>query len=74
MAYLIFIATDNGFDYVTGFGIYVFGLIGMAEKASELDYVGPIESRPRVRADARTGTSVLGPAQPLPRYPIIGAS
>jgi O-antigen ligase len=74
MAYLIFIATDNGFDYVTGFGIYVFGLIGMAEKASELDYVEPIESRPRVRADARTGTSVLGPAQPLPRYPIIGAS
>jgi O-antigen ligase len=36
VAYLIFIATDNGFDYVTGFGIYVFGLIGMAEKSREL--------------------------------------
>jgi hypothetical protein len=37
VAYLIYIATDNGFDYVTGFGIYVFALIGMSEKSKELD-------------------------------------
>jgi len=36
-AYLIFMATDNAFDYVNAFGIYVFGLIGMSEKARELD-------------------------------------
>ena len=37
LVYLIFIATDNGFDYVTGFGIYVFSLIAMAEKSRELE-------------------------------------
>jgi O-antigen ligase len=37
VAYLVYIATDNGFDYVTGFGIYVFALVGMAEKSHELD-------------------------------------
>jgi hypothetical protein len=37
VAYLVYIATDNGFDYVTGFGIYVFSLIGMAEKSREFD-------------------------------------
>jgi O-antigen ligase len=36
VAYLVYIATDNGFDYVSGFGIYVFALIGMAEKSREL--------------------------------------
>jgi hypothetical protein len=37
VAYLIFMATDNAFDYVNAFGIYVFGLIGMSEKARELE-------------------------------------
>jgi hypothetical protein len=37
VAYLIFIATDNGFDYVNGFGIYVFALVAMSEKARELE-------------------------------------
>lgn len=40
VAYLIFIATDNGFDYVNGFGMYVFGLIAMSEKAMELELAG----------------------------------
>lgn len=35
-AYMIFIATDNGFDYVTQFGLYVFAFVAMAEKAKEL--------------------------------------
>jgi len=37
VAYLVFIATDNGFDYVNGFGMYVFALVGMSEKARELE-------------------------------------
>ena len=37
VVYLIFIATDNGFDYVGQFGIYVFAFIGMSEKARELE-------------------------------------
>ena len=37
VAYMIFIATDNGFDYVNGFSMYVFGLIAMSEKARELE-------------------------------------
>jgi len=39
VAYLVYISTDNGFDYVNGFGIYVFGLIGMAEKSREFDEI-----------------------------------
>jgi hypothetical protein len=36
LAYLVFLATDNGFDYVSQFAVYVFGLIAMSEKAKEL--------------------------------------
>ncbi len=37
VAYLIFMATDNAFDYVAAFGNFVFGLIGMSEKAKEIE-------------------------------------
>lgn len=37
VSYLIFMATDNALDYVSALGIYVFALIGMAEKAMELE-------------------------------------
>ncbi len=33
--YLVYIATDNGFDYVNQLGIYVFALVGLSEKARE---------------------------------------
>lgn len=36
VAYLILMATDNAFDAAASFGIYVFGVIGMSEKAAEL--------------------------------------
>ena len=39
IAYLIFIATDNGFNYVSQFAIYVFGLIALSEKSRELSSV-----------------------------------
>jgi O-antigen ligase len=37
IAYLIFMATDNAFDYVNAFGVYVFALIAMSEKAMEIE-------------------------------------
>jgi O-antigen ligase len=37
VTYLVFMATDNAFDYVNGFGLYVFCLVGMSEKARELE-------------------------------------
>ncbi|MES1191660.1 MAG: O-antigen ligase family protein [Steroidobacter sp.] len=36
IAYLIYCATDNGFDYVSQFGAYVFGLVAMAFKEHQL--------------------------------------
>lgn len=37
VVYVIFMATDNAIDYVTSCGIFVFALIGMSEKARELE-------------------------------------
>jgi O-antigen ligase len=68
-AYLIFMATDNAFDYVNGFGAFVFILIGMSEKARELELLKPKEkteesakSRIEPRAD-RFGHLPPCPAQ-----------
>ena len=36
ICYAVYCATDNAFDYVTQFGIYVFGLVAMAITASKL--------------------------------------
>lgn len=33
VTYLVYCSTDNAFDYVNQFGIFVFGLVGMAAKA-----------------------------------------
>jgi hypothetical protein len=52
VAYLVYIATDNGFDYVNGFGIYVFALIGMAEKSRELER--------KARVSAARATALAG--------------
>jgi O-antigen ligase len=37
VAYLTYFTTDNGIDYVSQFGIYVFGLMAIALKSGELD-------------------------------------
>jgi hypothetical protein len=42
VSYAVYCATDNALDYVTQFGIYVFGLIAIAIKASELTAQAPI--------------------------------
>jgi hypothetical protein len=44
VAYLVYCSTDNAFDYVTQFGIYVFGLVGASLKARQL---APFEQRSR---------------------------
>jgi O-antigen ligase len=36
ICYAVYCATDNSFDYVVQFGIYVFGMVAIAIKASEL--------------------------------------
>lgn len=36
VTYLVYCSTDNAFDYVTQFGIYVFGLMAVAEKSHQL--------------------------------------
>jgi len=36
LTYLLYCSTDNAFDYVTQFGIYVFGLIGASLRAQQL--------------------------------------
>jgi hypothetical protein len=41
LAYLVFFSTDNGFDYVNQFGIYVFALIAIADKSRELAKLQP---------------------------------
>lgn len=61
VGYLIFMATDNAFDYVNGVGIYVFGLIAMSEKARELES----------RAEDSLPIAVSEPRPARRRYPII---
>ena len=55
VTYLIFLATDNGFDYVNQFGIYVFALIAMSEKARELRLSSAGEIQLLNKAPARAG-------------------
>lgn len=40
VCYLVYMATDNAFDYVNQFGITVFALIGLSEKANALSSPG----------------------------------
>ena len=75
VAYVIFMATDNAFDYVSGFGIYVFTMVAMGEKSRELELA------------AQSAVSVAAPVEDLAapiipddmsmkpsrrRYPLLG--
>jgi hypothetical protein len=75
VAYLIYMATDNAFDYVSGFGIYVFTLVAMAEKSRELELAG--DSEVAVMARAEDLTACIAPESPSTqpsqrRYPLLG--
>lgn len=71
ISYLVFLATDNGFDYVSQFGIFVFGYIGMSDKARELSVDEPL-SFATVSVD-NAATIGYMPAEPkqASRYPIL---
>jgi O-antigen ligase len=45
VTYLVYCSTDNAFDYVNQFGIYVFGLIAVAEKSHQLVSTAAGEAR-----------------------------
>ena len=75
VVYAVFMATDNAFDYVNGFGIYVFSMVAMGEKARELELAAqsgmsvtmPVEDR-------ETAIAPEGrPTRPgRRRYPLLG--
>jgi hypothetical protein len=49
LAYLIFFSTDNGIDYVSQIGIYVFALIAIAVNAGRLNAVrAPSAAEPAI--------------------------
>jgi hypothetical protein len=68
-------ATDNAFDYVNAFGVYVFGLVGMSEKARELEEVGEeteaTSIHDRDRPDLAEGTRSDAAPNRGRRYSII---
>jgi len=75
VAYVIFMATDNAFDYVSGFGIYVFTMVAMGEKSRELELA--------TQSDLSIATQVEDPEIPIEpkssamrpsrrRFPLLG--
>lgn len=72
IAYAVFMGTDNAFDYVNLFGIYVFGLIAMSEKARELE-VTAMAPAPAVVSDATSlqDTVVQEPVRATGHYPVL---
>lgn len=65
VAYLIYLATDNGIDYVSALGVYVISLVGMSLKSKEL------ESNNQAVADEIV--PARRPVSLIPRrYPIVG--
>ena len=75
VAYVIFMATDNAFDYVNGFGIYVFGMVAMGEKSRELELAA--QSDVPVAAPAGDSEASIAPkgSSRRPsrrRYPLLG--
>ncbi|ALA61148.1 O-antigen ligase family protein [Nitrospira moscoviensis] len=71
VVYLTFMATDNAFDYFHGVGLYVFALVGMSEKARELESAEHVTTE-----QVQSATSEFAPrpsARPSRRrYPLLG--
>ena len=75
VAYVIFMATDNAFDYVTQLGIYVFSMVAMGEKSRELELVAEREvsvtaSVEDCEAPIASEGSSMRPSRR--RYPLLG--
>jgi O-antigen ligase len=76
IVYLTFMATDNAFDYFNGAGIYVFALVGMSEKARELELAGSeseVLTTARVEDHASPESAAQSGVKPgRRRYPLLG--
>lgn len=53
IGYMLYMATDNSFDYVNQFGAYVFALIALSEKAKEFASATSEEAAPAVTLSLR---------------------
>ncbi|MHB8482654.1 MAG: O-antigen ligase family protein [Nitrospiria bacterium] len=73
ISYMIFMATDNAFDYVNAFGIYVFSMIAMSEKSRELAQVVSKENLDgyMLSHDQRILFTSAEKAGKVRRYPMI---
>lgn len=74
VVYFLFMATDNAIDYVTSCGVFVFGIVGMSEKARELELqdsgVLPVGAEGIESADSgETGFSIE--PEPARRFPLV---
>jgi O-antigen ligase len=77
IVYLTFMATDNAFDYFNGVGLYVFALVGMSEKARELEMAGSesvvVVATARVEDHAVPESAAQPAVKPSRRrYPLLG--
>jgi len=75
VAYVIFMATDNAFDYVNQFGIYVFSMVAMGEKSRELELAA--QSEVSVAVPVGDNASPIVPESPSVRpsrrrFPLLG--
>ena len=74
-AYVIFMATDNAFDYVNGFGIYVFSMVAMGEKSRELELASQSDmsvAAPVEGHEAAIASESLSVRPSRRRYPLLG--
>jgi hypothetical protein len=67
-------ATDNAFDYVNQFGIYVFSMVAMGEKSRELELAA--QSEVSVAAPVEDYEAAIAPkgSSMIPsrrRYPLL---
>jgi hypothetical protein len=72
VAYLIYLATDNGIDYVSALGVYVISLIGMSLKSKEQEVKS---SADEVKFQEMTNVSFPDRRPDLfstRRFPIVG--
>ena len=75
VAYVIFMATDNAFDYVNHFGIYVFSMVAMGEKSRELELAA--QSDVSAAAPVEDHETAIVPVDPAMRpsrrrFPLLG--
>jgi hypothetical protein len=75
VAYVIFMATDNAFDYVTQLGIYVFSMVAMGEKSRELELAAQSEVSVAVPVGDNASPIVTESPSVRPsrrRFPLLG--